>query len=115
MSLLSFLYILMISVLVVMISVNFMLFLRIRTIWRYIKLAYVFCGIIVLGSTANSMAQVERVSEEHVLLIGILVIITMLSGSIVSWSKVQVSEFTLKQAQNSIEHLIVENGIDNGN
>lgn len=110
MTILTFLYVLIVALLIVMISINSMLYLRIKTIWRRIKLAYILCGIISLGVIGISIVSAGSLSEEAFLLLGILMIVTMLSGSIVSWSKMQVSEFTLKQAQDSIEH-IIENGI----
>ena len=110
---LSLLYTILIVLLLALIGLNTMLFLRIKSIWRNIKVAYVLCSFIVLGSLAWSAASPSRMSEEWVMLIGIVIFTTMLSGSIVSWSKTQVAEFTEKKTKEDIEHFI-ENGFDNG-
>ena len=110
---LSLLYTILIVLLLAMIGLNMMLYLRIKSIWRRIKIAYVFCGFIVLGTVGYSMTISDRISRELILFIGILMIATMLSGSIVSWSKTQVAEFTEKKTKKDIEHFI-ENGFKNG-
>lgn len=110
---LSLLYTILVVLLLGMIGLNTMLFLRIKSIWRNIKVAYIFCSLIVLSSLAWSVGSPTRMSEEWVILIGIVIFTTMLSGSIVSWSKTQVAEFTAKKTKEGIEH-IIENGFDNG-
>lgn len=111
---LVFLYTVLIVLLIGLIGLNAMLFLRVKTIWRRVKLAYVVCGFIILVAVAFSMRGPEPLSLEFILLLSILLIATMLSGSIVSWSKTQIAEFSMKKTRDEMESIMKRNGVDNG-